>query len=181
MHLHIQDFLNQCWGSGMFIRDLGSWFLPIPDPWSRIPDLGSRTSDPGPRIPDLGSRISDPRSRNPDLGSRIPDPGYRIPDPGYRIPDPESRIQDPKTATKERGEKKLGQKGTGSRIRIRNTVLNIQKNVQECVLLLFLMLTNCRRFTALQRNWTWTDHVDCNTAFASSFLNLNIQFLWSLI
>jgi hypothetical protein len=35
--------------------------------------------------------------------SRIPDPDFypsRIPDPGYRIPDP-------KTATKERGEKKL--------------------------------------------------------------------------
>ncbi len=91
----------------MFIPDPGSWFLPIPSPGSRIPDLGSRI---------------------PDLGSRIPDP---------------------KTATKERGEKKIyvipfyvatnftklwseirkkpipdtgsrGQKGTGSRIRIRN-------------------------------------------------------------
>ncbi len=56
------------------IRDVypGSWFLPIPDP-------GSRIWDPGSGIPDLGSRISDP-------GSRIPDP---------------------KTATKERGEKKI--------------------------------------------------------------------------
>ncbi len=27
---------NQCCGSGMFILDLGSWFLPIPDPGSRI-------------------------------------------------------------------------------------------------------------------------------------------------
>jgi hypothetical protein len=33
---------NQCGGSGMFIPDPGSWFLPIPDPGSRIPDLGSR-------------------------------------------------------------------------------------------------------------------------------------------
>ncbi len=32
----------QCCGSGMFIPDPGSWFLPIPDPGSRIPDLGSR-------------------------------------------------------------------------------------------------------------------------------------------
>jgi hypothetical protein len=37
-------------------------------------------------------------------------PGSRIPDPDFypsRIPDPGSRIPDPKTATKERGEKKL--------------------------------------------------------------------------
>ncbi len=27
---------NQCCGSGMFIPDPGSWFLPIPDPGSRI-------------------------------------------------------------------------------------------------------------------------------------------------
>ncbi len=38
--------LNQCGGSGMFIPDPGSWFLPIPDPGSRIPNLGSRISDP---------------------------------------------------------------------------------------------------------------------------------------
>jgi hypothetical protein len=40
----------------------------------------------------------------------IPDPGSRIPDPDFypsRIPDLGSRIPDPKTATKERGEKKL--------------------------------------------------------------------------
>jgi hypothetical protein len=46
----------------------------------------------------------------PDPGSRIPDPDFypsRIPDPGSRIPDLGSRIPDPKTATKERGEKKL--------------------------------------------------------------------------
>ncbi len=29
---------SQCCGSGMFIPDPGSWFLPIPDPGSRIPD-----------------------------------------------------------------------------------------------------------------------------------------------
>ena len=33
---------NQCCGSGMFIPDPGSWFLPIPDPVSRISDPGSR-------------------------------------------------------------------------------------------------------------------------------------------
>jgi hypothetical protein len=40
----------------------------------------------------------------------IPDPGSRIlifTHPGSRIPDLGSRIPDPKTATKERGEKKL--------------------------------------------------------------------------
>jgi hypothetical protein len=40
----------------------------------------------------------------------IPDPDFypsRIPDLGSRIPDLGSRIPDPKTATKERGEKKL--------------------------------------------------------------------------
>jgi hypothetical protein len=45
------------------------------------------------RILDLGSWISDPGSRILDLGSWISDPGSRIPDP--------------KTATKERGEKKI--------------------------------------------------------------------------
>jgi hypothetical protein len=43
--------------------------------------------------------------------SSVADPGclYRIPDPDpeSRIPDLGSRIPDPKTATKERGEKKL--------------------------------------------------------------------------
>jgi hypothetical protein len=46
----------------------------------------------------------------PDPGSRIlifTHPGSRIPDPGSRISDPGSRIPDPKTATEERGEKKL--------------------------------------------------------------------------
>jgi hypothetical protein len=50
-------------------------------------------------------------NRKGDLFS-VPDPGClsRIPDPDFypsRIPDPGSRIPDPKTATKERGEKKL--------------------------------------------------------------------------
>ncbi len=35
---------------GSRIPDPGSWFLPIPDPGSRIPDPGSRISDPGSRI-----------------------------------------------------------------------------------------------------------------------------------
>jgi hypothetical protein len=51
-----------------------------------------------------------PGSRNLNFthpGSRIPDPGSRISDPGSRISDPGYRIPDPKTATKERGEKKL--------------------------------------------------------------------------
>ncbi len=41
------DIIVQCCGSGMFNPDPGSWFLPIPDPGSRIPDPGSRISDPG--------------------------------------------------------------------------------------------------------------------------------------
>ncbi len=36
---------NQCCGSGMFIPDPGSWFLPIPDPGSRISDPGSKNSN----------------------------------------------------------------------------------------------------------------------------------------
>jgi hypothetical protein len=43
------------------------------------------------------------------LAASVADPGClsRIPDPDFYIPDPGSRIPDPKTATKERGEKKL--------------------------------------------------------------------------
>ncbi len=37
--------LGQCRGSGMFIPDPGSWFLPIPDPRSRISDPGSKNSN----------------------------------------------------------------------------------------------------------------------------------------
>jgi hypothetical protein len=47
---------------------------------------------------------------DPGCLSRIPDPDFypsRISDPGSRISDLGSRIPDPKTATKERGEKKL--------------------------------------------------------------------------
>jgi hypothetical protein len=50
------------------------------------------------------------RIRDVYPGSRIlifTHPGSQIPNPGSRIPDPGSRIPDPKTATKERGEKKL--------------------------------------------------------------------------
>jgi hypothetical protein len=58
--------------------------------------------------------VADPgclsRIQDPGCLSRIQDPGFypsRIPDLGSRISDPGSRIRDPKTATKERGEKKL--------------------------------------------------------------------------
>ncbi len=37
--------INQCGGSGMFIPDPGSWFLPIPDPGSRIPDPKTATTE----------------------------------------------------------------------------------------------------------------------------------------
>ncbi len=39
--------LFQCGGSGMFIPDPGSWFLPIPDPGSRIPDPKTATKERG--------------------------------------------------------------------------------------------------------------------------------------
>ncbi len=39
--------LKQCCGSGMFIPDPGSWFLPIPDPGSRIPDPKTATKERG--------------------------------------------------------------------------------------------------------------------------------------
>ncbi len=38
---------NQCSRSGMFIPDPGSWFLPIPDPGSRIPDPKTATKERG--------------------------------------------------------------------------------------------------------------------------------------
>jgi hypothetical protein len=38
---------SQCCGSGMFIPDPGSWFLPIPDPGSRIPDPKTATKERG--------------------------------------------------------------------------------------------------------------------------------------
>ncbi len=41
-HLHRN---MQCGGSGMFIPDPGSWFLPILDPGSRIPDPGSKNGN----------------------------------------------------------------------------------------------------------------------------------------
>ncbi len=37
----------QCCGSGMFIPDPGSWFLPIQDPGSRIPDPKTATKERG--------------------------------------------------------------------------------------------------------------------------------------
>jgi hypothetical protein len=37
----------QCCGSGMFIPDPGSWFLPIPDPGSQIPDPKTATKERG--------------------------------------------------------------------------------------------------------------------------------------
>jgi len=52
------------------------------------------------------------RGMEQNKATSVADPGClsRIPDPDFypsRIPDPGSRIPDPKTATKERGEKKL--------------------------------------------------------------------------
>ena len=43
----------QCGGSGMFIPDPGSWFLPIPDPGSRIPDQKTATKERGEKTFDV--------------------------------------------------------------------------------------------------------------------------------
>ncbi len=128
---------NQCGGSGMFIPDPGSWFLPIPDLGSRIPDPKTATKERGEkkfvvisfyvatnftklqiilvlkcwrkkiwanfqRIIELFTqkivtKLSKIWIWNPGSGKNL----LRIPDPGSR-----------------------GQKGTGSRIRIRNTGTN---------------------------------------------------------
>ncbi len=37
--------LKQCCGSGMFVPVPRSWFLPIPDPGSQVPDPGSKNSN----------------------------------------------------------------------------------------------------------------------------------------
>ncbi len=114
----------------MFIPDPGSWFLPIPDPGSRIPDPKTATKERGgkkflscshkfhkiehyfsfevlkkniwvnfQRIIELFTqkivtKLSKIWVRDPGSGKNL-----------FRIPDSESR----------------GKKGTGSRIRIRNT------------------------------------------------------------
>ncbi len=43
----MRGHLEQCCGSGMLIPDPGSWFLPIPDPGSRIPDPKTATKKRG--------------------------------------------------------------------------------------------------------------------------------------
>ncbi len=126
----------QCCGSGMFIPDPGSWFLPIPDPGSRIPDPKTATKDRvekiflvkpfffatnftklniilflicwrkkfGPIFQELLKFLPKNLSPSPQkYGFGIRDSGFGI--RKKHIPDPGSR----------------GQKGTGSRIRIRNT------------------------------------------------------------
>ncbi len=107
---------NQCCGSGMFIPDPGSDFFP-----SRIPD--PNCLPPGSRI-----RIKEFKYFNPKktkkwfLSSRKYDRGCssRIPDPDadfLPIPDPDPGVK----------------KGTGSRIRIRNTgsTPNYQPSVDD--------------------------------------------------
>ena len=75
------------------IRDPEKILFRIPDPWvKKAPDPGSGYATP---VPDS---VADPGCL-----SRIPDPDFYP----SRIPDPGSRIPDPKTATKERGEKKI--------------------------------------------------------------------------
>ncbi len=70
---------------------------------------------------DLGSGT---RIRDPGSGTRIRDPGSEIRDPRSGIRDPGSEIRDPRTEIREKpipDPGSRGQKGTGSRIRIRNT------------------------------------------------------------
>ncbi len=90
------DFTSkQCCGSGMFIPDPGSWFLPIPDPGSRIPDPKIATKERGEKKFDvisfyIATKIVTKLSKvwvwDPGSGknlSRIPDPGVKkAPDPG---------------------------------------------------------------------------------------------------
>ncbi len=127
---------RQCCGSGMFIPDPGSWILPIPDPGSRISDPGSKNSNKRERwkiffcltflcshkfhkivnyfsFEVLKKKIWANFQRNIELfTNKIVKKLLKIwswdPESEIRkkpIPDPGSR----------------GQKGTGSRIRIRNT------------------------------------------------------------
>ncbi len=143
MHIFIQlkKSHNQCGGFGIFIPDPGSWFLPIPDPGSRIPDPKTAMKDIGEekfvvilffwshkfhnielfyfwnveeekKIWANFQRIIELFTQK--IVSKLSkiwvwDPGSEIWDPEKPIPDPGSR----------------GQKGTGSRIRIRNTGHNL--------------------------------------------------------
>jgi hypothetical protein len=110
----------QCGGSGMFIPDPGSWFLPIPDPGSRIPDPKTATKERGEKknyfnFEVLKKKIWPNFQRIIELFTQkivtklskvwVQDPDPRSVIRKKPIPDPGSR----------------GQKGTGSRIRIRNT------------------------------------------------------------
>jgi hypothetical protein len=96
----------------------------IPDPGSELSP--SRIPDPNCLPPGSRIRIKEFKYFNPQktkkwfISSRKYDPGcsYRIPDPDadfLPIPDPGSR----------------GQKGTGSRIRIRNTGYKVKKKTQH--------------------------------------------------
>ena len=134
--------VNQCCGSGMFIPDPGSWFLPIPDPGSKNKNKNKREgwkkicchnflcSHKFHKIANYFSfevlkkkflanfqRIIEIFSQKLSICSQKYGVGIR--DPGSEkksIPDPGSR----------------GQKGTGSRIRIRNTAVNLGNNA-ACV------------------------------------------------
>ncbi len=144
----------------MFIPDPGSWFLPIPDPGSRIPDPGSRIPDPRSKNSNkrqgwkfffcqtifcshkfhkteyyfifdmLKKKIwsNFPRIIEVFTQKFSPSPqkyGCGIRDPGSEIRDPRSEIRDPRSGIRKKpipDPGSRGQKGTGSRIRIRNTV-----------------------------------------------------------
>ncbi len=129
----IQVRWGQCFGSGMFIPDPGSWFLPIQDPRSRISDPGSKNSNKRERWKKISchtflcshkfhkivnyfsfevmkKKIWANFQRNIELYQKNCQKALKnmVLGSGIRkkpIPDPGSR----------------GQKGTGSRIRIRNT------------------------------------------------------------
>ncbi len=125
---------RQCCGSDMFIQDPGSWFLSISDPgsknrnkregWKKIccfPFFGSHKNhktDNYINFELMRKKIWANLQRIIELFNQktfiklskiwVWDPGYEIRDPEkklFRIPEPRSRDQ----------------KGTGSRIRIRNT------------------------------------------------------------
>ncbi len=140
---YLKERCVQCGGSGMFIPDPGSWFLPIPDPGFKN---SNKRGEKKFVLLFLKSQISQnwilcylwnakeknlaqfsknclsfyPKNfqyglKNMGLGSGIRDPGSEIRDPRSGIRDPGSEkkpIPDPGSR---------GQKGTGSRIRNRNT------------------------------------------------------------
>ena len=139
----------------MFIPDPGSWFLPIPDPGSRISDPGSKNSNKRERwkkitflcshkfhkivnyfsFEVLKKKIWANFRRIIELFTKKLlkiwswDPGSKIRDPGSKIRDPEKTYSGSRIP--DPGVKKHPIPDPGSRIRIRNTVFFMFKSFQK--------------------------------------------------